>query len=152
MPASIPRAIQLRDEARLAEDQGNIDRAEVLYVESKEIFMNEGGAYLVDTAMIMNAIASMKEKYKDYAGALRAAEKSIQILKNHIDSSTGPKADEIRLQAWLIIGRMRRHLAQHEEAERTLVYALNQASHVFGETDKRTEEVRHQLARVKESK
>ena len=145
MPAQLARAAQLREEARLAEEQGNIDRAEVLYVESRDIFMHEGGAYFIDTALIMNAIASMKEKYGDHAGALRAAEKSIQLMENNADTDTSHKADEIRLQAWLIISRIRVQLAQYEEAEQVLLHALKHASTVFGETSEQTAAARNQL-------
>lgn len=113
----IERAAQLREEARLAEEQGNIDRAEVSYVESNEIFLQNGDAYVMDTAVIMNAIASMKENYGDYAGALRAADKSLQILENCEDTSTSRRADGIRLQAWLIIGRIRSQVEQYNQAE-----------------------------------
>ena len=145
MSTQIARALQLHQEARLAEEQGNLDRAEVLYVESKEIFLQNGGAYLIDTALIMNAIACMKEKYGDFQGALRAAEKAIQILENYGDISMSRKADEIRVQTWLILGRLRRQLAHYEKAEQVLLYALNYASNILGNTDERTVAIREQL-------
>ena len=39
MSAQLARATQLREEARLSMELGNIDRAEVLFLESMEIFM-----------------------------------------------------------------------------------------------------------------
>jgi len=41
MSTKIERAVGLYNEASLAEEQSNIDRAEVLYMESKEFFMQE---------------------------------------------------------------------------------------------------------------
>jgi tetratricopeptide (TPR) repeat protein len=149
MSTQIARAVQLHDEARLAEEQGNVDRAEVLYVESKEIFLQNGGAYLIDTALIMNAIASMKEKYGDFQGALRAAEKAIQILENYGDTSLSRKADEIRVQTWLLLARLRWQLAHYEKAEQILLYALNHTSTIFGESDERTVSIREQLRTLK---
>lgn len=104
MSDTIARAFQLREEARLAEKEGNIDRAEVLYVESKEIFLQHGDLHLIDAARNMNAIASMKEKQNDRIGALKAAEKSIAMLKHYTDACTNGQADQIRFQAWGIIG------------------------------------------------
>ena len=86
MPATIARAFQLREEASLAEEQGNIDRAEVLYVESKEIFLQNGNIHLINAALNLNAIASMKAKRQDHAGALRATEHSIEILRSYIEA------------------------------------------------------------------
>ena len=64
MPATLASAFQLREEASLAEEQGNVDRAEVLYVESKEIFLHNGSTHLIDAALNLNAIASMKAKIR----------------------------------------------------------------------------------------
>ncbi len=100
----IARAFQLREEARLAERHGNIDRAEVLYVESNELFLQTGDMYLIDAARNLNAIAAMKEKQNDHPGALQAAESSIHLLRNYTDSLANGQADQIRFQAWGIIG------------------------------------------------
>src|SRR5436190_24387317 len=110
MSTQITRAILLYEEARVAENQGNINRAEVLYVESKEIFMQQGGVHLVDAANIMNAIALMKTKNADYDGALHAAEKSVQIMNDQVGKTPNRKADEICLRSWIIIGSIHRHL------------------------------------------
>lgn len=120
MSTQITRAILLYQEARAAENQGNINRAEVLYVESSEIFMQQGGVYLVDAANIMNAIALMKAKHTDYHGALRAAEKSVQIMVDQVGKTPNRKADEIYLRSWIIIGNIHRHLAHYDEAEQVL--------------------------------
>lgn len=152
MSTPVARAFQLHEEARLAEEQGNIDRAEVLYVESREIFLQNGGAYLIDTAMIMNAIASMKEAYGDQQGALRAAEKAIQMLENDGDTFTRRKADEIRVAAWLIIGRVRRQLAHDEQAEQILLHTLSHASKALGEADERMVLIRNELGMLKSYK
>ena len=94
MSTRIEHAIQLYDEASLAEEQGNLDRAEVLYLESPDIFLKEGGNHWIDAANIMNAIAFMKEKYGDYEGALHTGEKSIQIL-DCVDTITSREVQEV---------------------------------------------------------
>ena len=99
MTTRIEHAIQLYEEASLAEEQGNIDRAEVLYLESRDMFLKEGGSHLIDATNIMNAVAFMKEKYGDYEGALHAGENSIQILER-VGTITSREAQEVRLQAW----------------------------------------------------
>ncbi len=125
MSTQITRAILLYEEARAAENQGNINRAEVLYMESKEIFMQEDGEHLVDAANIMNAIALMKVKHADYDGALRAAEKSVQIMVDQVGKTPNRKVDEIRLRSWIIIGNIHRHLMHYDLAEQTLQRALD---------------------------
>ncbi len=146
MSIQITRAIRLYDEARAAENQRDINRAEVLYVESKEIFMQEGGEHLVAAANIMNAIALMKVKHADYDGALRAAEKSVQIMGNHVGETPNRKVDEIRLRSWIIIGNIHRHLMHYDRAEQMLQRALDHALNVFGAADEQTTSIFNQLA------
>jgi hypothetical protein len=61
MTKHIEHAIQLYNEASLADEQGNFERAEMLYMESRCIFEQSGGAHRPDAANIMKAIAFMKE-------------------------------------------------------------------------------------------
>ena len=146
MSTQITRAVQLHYEASAANEQGNVNRAEVLYVERKEIFMQQGGEHFVDAANIMNAIALMKTKHADYDGALRAAEKSVQIMDDHVVNTPNRKADEIRLQSWIIIGNIHRHLAHYAEAEQVFQRALDYALNVFGVADEQTTSIFNQLA------
>ena len=150
MFAQLARATQLLEEARLSTEQGNIDRAEVLSLESKEIFMQAGGAHFIDTAGIMNAIARMKVNYGDCSGALRAVEKSISILDIKVGTSPRQKADEIRLEACAILGDIHLQLAHYEKAEQVLLAASDHARRVFGESDERTASIRCQLAALYE--
>jgi hypothetical protein len=80
----IMRAIQLHEEASTAEMQGNLNRAEVLYLESKQLFLLEGGMHLIDAANIMIIIARMKEKHGDFYGAILATEGAKQIMAAHV--------------------------------------------------------------------
>jgi tetratricopeptide (TPR) repeat protein len=144
MSRQIARAAQLHREASTANEQGNINRAEVLYTESRELFLREGGEYFVEASNIMNAVALMKEKHGDHFGALQAAEKSIHIL-NHLGASASRKADEIRLQSWIIMGNIHCRMAQYEEAEQVLQRALDHAWNAFGVADEQTTSIFHQL-------
>lgn len=145
MSTQIIRATQLREEASTANEQGNIDRAEVLYAESREIFLREGGEFFVEAANIMNALALMKAKHIDYYGALQAADKSVQIL-SQINPSSDRKANEILLQAWSIMGNIHRRLARYEEAEQVLQRALDHALNSFGAADEQTTSIFNELA------
>ena len=145
MSTQIIRATQLHQEASTAHQQGNINRAEVLYVESREIYLHEGGEHFVEAANIMNALALMKAKHRDYYGALQAAEKSIQII-SQMSASLNRKADEIRLQSWMIIGNIHSRLARYEEAEQALQCALDHALNIFGVADEQTTFIFNELA------
>ncbi len=145
MSTQIIRATHLREEASTAHQQGNLNRAEVLYVESLEIFVREGGEYFVEAANIMNTLAVMKQKHGDWYGALKAAEKSIQIM-NGLRTSPNRKADEIRLQSWRIIGNIHRRLIRYNEAEQVLQRALDHALYVFGAADEQTTLIFNELA------
>ncbi len=145
MSTQITRATQLHREASTAHQQGNVNRAEVLYAESREIFLREGGEYFVEAASVMNALALMKEKHGDCYGALQAAAKSIQIM-NGLETSSSRKADEIRLQSWVITANIHRRLAHYDHAEQTLQRALDHALNVFGVADERTTSIFNELA------
>ena len=86
MSALVTRAIQLCEEAGAAAEQGNIDRAEVLYLESRELFLQEGGAHFVDAFQIMKRIAYMKESLGDFEGAILALENAARLLETHAGS------------------------------------------------------------------
>lgn len=145
MSTPILRATQLQQEASAAHEQGNINRAEVLYAESGEIFLREGGEYFVEAANIMNALALMKAKHGDCYGALQAAEKAIQIL-NQMSTFPNRKAHEIRLQSWSITGHIHRRLAHYDDAEQIFQRALDHALNVFGVADDQTTSIFNELA------
>jgi tetratricopeptide (TPR) repeat protein len=137
MSTPLARATRLHQEASTAHQQGNIDRAEVLYAESREIFLREGGEYFLEAANVMNALALLKEKHGDCDGALQVAKKAMQIM-GQMSTSRNRKADEIRLQSWGIIGKIHRRLARYEEAEQVLQRALDHALNTFGAADEQT--------------
>jgi tetratricopeptide (TPR) repeat protein len=145
MSKEIERAIEFYDKAYEAEKQGNIDRAEVLYMESRELFEKEGGVYFIDAANIMNTIAFIKQKHGDYDGALRAARESAEVMKTRFEGGTRRDAETIRLQAWGIIGNIYRHMARYEEAERILQCTLEYATEKFGGADEETSTARNHL-------
>ncbi len=143
MSTLIARATQLNQEASTANQQGNIDRAEVLYAESREIFLRAGGEYFLEAANIMNTLALMKENYGDYYGALQAAEKAIQIISRM--SAPNQKADEIRLRSWIIMGIIHRRLTRYEDAEQVFQRALDHALYALGATDEQTTSIFNEL-------
>src|SRR5215510_15082911 len=99
MTTQIDHAILLYKEASRADQQGNIERAEMLYMESRRIFEHAGGIHRLDAARIMNAIAGMKQHIGDFTGALAAAQDGLKVLGHIRYSETGGKDTEIRLQA-----------------------------------------------------
>ncbi len=79
MSRNIEYAVQLYNEAAVSEEQGNFERAEMLYMESRRIFEHEGGIHRLDAAVVMKMVAFMKEKYGDHAGALAATQESLKV-------------------------------------------------------------------------
>lgn len=78
MTAQIEHAIQLYNEATLADEQGNLERAEMLYTESRRIFEQVGDIPRPNAANIMKAIAFMKKKFADQTGAFVAAQAALK--------------------------------------------------------------------------
>lgn len=145
MTKHIECAIQLYKEALLADDQGNIERAEMLYMESRRIFEHAGGRYRLEAANIMNAIAFMKQKIEDHYGALAAAQEALKVLGPIRYTESGGNESEIRLQAWGLIGNTYRHQARYNEAEDILQRALTYAASLFGEQSEQASIARHHL-------
>ena len=145
MSTQLERAIEFYEKAYEAETQGNIDRAEALYTESRELFEKEGGMHFIDAANIMNTVSFMKEKYGDYDGALHAARASAEIMKTRFEGGTSRDAETIRLQAWGIIGNIYRHKARYEEAEKILQCTLEYATEKLGDEAEETSNARNQL-------
>ena len=138
MTRNIEHAILLYNEAARAEGQGNLERAEMLYMESRRIFEYEGGAHRLDAANIMNAVAIMKQRMEDYSGAIAAAQEAHKLLGPVRLTGVGGAEAEIRLRAWNLIGNTYRLLARHAEAEQILQKALAYACSVFGEGQSRS--------------
>src|SRR5688572_16500102 len=145
MTKHIECAIQLYHEASLADEQGNIERAEMLYMESRRIFEHAGGPHRLDAANIMNAIAFMKQKIEDQHGVLAAAQEALKVLGPIRYTESGGDESEIRLQAWGLIGNTYRHQARYEEAEQILQKALTYASSIFGEESEQASVARNHL-------
>lgn len=81
MSQNIEYAIRLYNEAALSEEQGNLERAEMLYMESHRIFEHEGSTYQLDAALVMKMIAFMKERSGDHGGAFAANQESLKVLE-----------------------------------------------------------------------
>ena len=145
MTTQIENATMLYTEASQADQRGNFERAEMLYMESRRIFEHAGLRHRVDAANIMNAIAFMKQKFGDFTGALAAAQDGLKVLGTIRYTETGGDESEIRLQAWGVIGNTYRHLARYEEAEQILRTALAYAVSIFGEESEQASTARNHL-------
>ena len=76
-------ASEMYHQARRAEQEGKVALAEVQYLQSRAAFEEVGGAQYLSVANILNALTVLRWSRKDYAGALRSAKESAQIMENH---------------------------------------------------------------------
>ncbi len=81
MSKNIEHAIRLYNEAAASEEQGHLERAEMLYLESQRIFEHAGSPYQMDAALVLRMIAFMKERHGDQGGALAATRESLKVLE-----------------------------------------------------------------------
>ena len=146
MTTQIEHANLLYKEASHADRQGNMERAEMLYMESRRIFEHAGGIHRLDASRIMNAIACMKQHIGDFTGALAAAQDGLKVLGTARYTETGAEEADIRLQAWCVIANMYRYLARYKEAEQILRTALAYASSIFGEKSEQACEAGNHLS------
>ena len=77
------QAIEMYHQARRAEQEGKVALAEVQYLRSRAAFEEVGGTQYLSIANVLNALTFLRWSRKDYAGALRSAKESAQIMENH---------------------------------------------------------------------
>jgi len=94
-------AVEFYRKAHLAVQQGKADLAELYYLQSKGRFERAGGAYHLDAANALNALAFLRKSRGDYEGALRSAKQSLRMMGGFKAQSAD--AELIRSTAWELI-------------------------------------------------
>jgi len=102
----IERAVEFYNKASIAEEKGEMDLAEVYYLKSWGVFERVGGKYYPNAANALNALAFLRASRGDYAGALRSAKQSVQIMEAHKTQFASHDADLIHRQAWELINHL----------------------------------------------
>lgn len=103
MYTEIKKAVELYNQACLAEEQGQMNLAEVYYLKSAYAFEQVGGTHMLNAANAFNTLAFLRRSRGNYDGALCAAKKSAQIMENYRVWSTSHDAELIRMTAWELI-------------------------------------------------
>lgn len=110
-------AIEFYKQACSAEENGEMELAELYYLKSAYAFEETGKADYLNAADAFNALAFLRESRGNHKGALCAAKKAAQIMENHREQPAIYDAELIRLTAWELIN----DLISFEIDSRTLV-------------------------------
>jgi len=110
-------AIEFYKQACSAEEQGELDLAEVYYVKSAYTFEQSGRADYLNAANAFNALAFLRESRGNHKGALCAAKKAVQIMENYREQPATSDSELIRMTAWELIN----DLISFEIESRTLM-------------------------------
>ena len=110
-------AIEFYKQACSAEENGEMELAELYYLKSAYAFEETGKADYLNAADAFNALAFLRESRGNHKGALCAAKKTAQIMENHREQPAIYDAELIRLTAWELIN----DLISFEIDSRTLV-------------------------------
>ena len=89
------QAILVYEQARRAEQDGNVKLAEARYLQSHTLFeeaCRTGGTDCLDAAKSLNAITFLRWSRRDYEGALRSARESVTILETSGTQFINPDA------------------------------------------------------------
>jgi tetratricopeptide (TPR) repeat protein len=103
MYIDIHQAIELYNQACLAEQEGKANLAEVYYLKSWALFEQAGDRYYVNATQILNALAHLRQSRGNYEGAFSCVKKAVQIIETHPGVFTNTEAEVIRMQAWELI-------------------------------------------------
>jgi hypothetical protein len=106
MHIQIHQAVELYNQACLAEQEGKPNLAEVYYLKSWAMFEEAGGSHYVNAANALNALAYLRQSRGNHEGALCSAKKSVQILEAHKTESRNGDAELVRMQAWDLINQL----------------------------------------------
>lgn len=138
-------AVEIFEQALLARREGDLARAQSLCTRAIEIFQTAGGENSPDTANLLNMLAAIRNERGDYAGAIDAAQRAVNILDTLGDAFSGADAAMLRLEALGRLGDVERHLAQYALAETHLKRALDFAVETFGEASDPASRARNDL-------
>lgn len=110
-------ALELYMKACSAEENGELELAEVYYLKSAYAFEQSGRADYLNAAHAFNSLAFLRESRGNHKGALCAAKKSAQIMENYREKPATYDAELIRITAWELIN----DLISFEIESRTLI-------------------------------
>ena len=99
MSTEIDCAIELYNNALIAEEKGDMELAELCYLKSAHLFQQAGGTHLMDATNGLNALGFLRESRGNYEGALYSAQQSAKIMETQGTEFVSREADEIRLRA-----------------------------------------------------
>ncbi len=105
------QAVDLYKKARVSEQQGEANLAEVYYLKSWSLFEQAGGCNYLNAANSLNSLAFLRWSRKDYEGALCSAKKSVRIMEIHASEFSGADAELIRDTSWDLIAQVSYEMA-----------------------------------------
>ena len=103
MYIEIHQAVELYNQACLAEQEGKANLAEVYYLKSWALFEQAGGTHYMNAAHALNALAYLRQSRGNYEGAFLSAKTSLQIIEAHPGEFTNAEAELIRMRAWELV-------------------------------------------------
>jgi len=103
MYIEVHQAIELYNQACLAEQEGKANLAEVYYLKSWSLFEEAGERYYVNAANALNALAHLRQSRGNYEGAFLSVKKSIEIIEAHAGVFTHAEAEVVRMRAWELV-------------------------------------------------
>jgi hypothetical protein len=103
MYIEIHQAIELYNQACLAEQEGKADLAEVYYLKSSALFEQAGGNYYLNATQTLNELAFLRRSHGNYEGAFVCVKKAMQIIQAHPSVFTTAEAEVVRMRAWELI-------------------------------------------------
>ena len=102
----IKQAIDLFQKAWSAEEQGEMQLAEICYLRSAFVFERAGAQYVMQTANTLNALAFLRKARGNHAGAIYSAKRSLQITKKFETQFSNPEVELVRTTAWDLIDQL----------------------------------------------
>src|SRR6185369_3585051 len=103
MYIEIHQAIELYNQACLAEQEGKAELAEVYYLKSWTLFEQAGERYYVNVANALNALAHLRQSRGNYEGTFISVKRSIEIIETHANVFTHAEAEVVRMRAWELV-------------------------------------------------
>ena len=142
----IQQAVQLYEDASAALERGDFARSDALHLECIALFQQARGPNSLDAASVFTALADLRQKMGDLAGALNAATEADSILAVLIgDENYGSDLHSVRIQAYVQTGSIHRQRAEYVQSEAWLHRALDLATRHFGEESEPASDARNEL-------
>ena len=103
MYIEVYQAIELYNQAGLAEQEGKANLAEVYYLKSWALFEQAGERYYVNAANALNTLAYLRQSRGNYEGAFLSVKKSIELIEAHAGVFAHAEAEAVRMRAWELV-------------------------------------------------